>query len=59
MLITIAHFINASPFELTEQYVEEFRKGIQDLKKIAANYQFEEGKFDSSLYNETESLKSR
>lgn len=57
VLLTVAPFINASPFELTEQYVEEFNKGIQDLRKVAANYNFEEGKFDPALYNETEALK--
>lgn len=56
--LVVAHSTtHASPFELTEQYVEEFNKGIQDLKKVAADYKFEEGKFDPALYNETDALK--
>lgn len=57
IVLMVAHSVRASPFELTEQYVEEFSKGIQDLRKIAADYKFEEGKFDPALYNETDALK--
>lgn len=57
VLLTVAHFVRASPFELTEHYVEEFSKGIEDLRKIAADYQFVEGKFDPASYNETDALK--
>lgn len=49
--------VSASPFDLTEQYVEEFAKGIDDLRKIAADYKFEEASFDPEQYNETDALK--
>lgn len=57
LALTVAHSVQASPFELTEQYVEEFSKGVQDLKKVAADYKFEEGSFDPAAYNETDALK--
>lgn len=57
LLLTTAHLINASPFELTEKYVDEFHQAIQDLRKVAADYKFEEGHFDPNLYNETDALK--
>lgn len=56
-LVLIVQRSTASPFVLTEQYVEDFKKGIDDLKKVSNEYKFEEGRFDPALYNETESLK--
>lgn len=58
-LVLMVQRSTASPFVLTEQYVEDFKKGIDDLKKVANEYKFEEGRFDPALYNETESLKGR
>lgn len=49
----------ASPFALSDQYVEDFRKGIEELKKVSAEHQFQEGHFDPAVYNETESLKGK
>lgn len=49
--------VYSSPFELSDQYVEDFKKGIHDLKKASTEHEFVEGHFDPSAYNETESLK--
>lgn len=51
--------ILSSPFELTEQYVADFAKGIEGLKKVAAETEFKEGVYDPSKYNETEALKGK
>lgn len=51
--------ILSSPFELTEQYVAEFAKGIEGLKKVAAETEFKEGIYDPLKYNETEALKGK
>lgn len=48
-----------SPFELTEQYVAEFAKGIEGLRKVATETEFKEGIYDPLKYNETEALKGK
>lgn len=48
--------INASPFLITDKYIDGFKNGIEELKKLASEHEFHEESFDPSLFNEAEAL---
>lgn len=46
--------VNASPFELTENYINNFKKGLGDLKDISTNYKYEQLDLLNGEENKTE-----
>lgn len=53
LLLGVVGSTLSSPFKLTEQYIEEFKNGIESLKKVAHEYKFPEKDFDFGLQNIT------
>lgn len=57
LLLALLRGVQSSPFELTEEYVSEISKGIEDLQKVAETNRFKDGDFDPSAFNESDALK--
>jgi hypothetical protein len=54
ILLGLITTVLSSPFEITQKYIEEFKSGIETLKKTAHEHTFKEENFDFDLHNETE-----
>nr|XP_023011603.1 glucose dehydrogenase [FAD, quinone]-like isoform X3 [Leptinotarsa decemlineata] len=55
-LLPLIANIQASPFELTEAYIESFSQGLQELKKISEEYEYQEENFVAEMYDSKQSL---
>lgn len=56
LLFAFVPVLRASPFQLTDQYVQDFKDGIAALKTSARSYTPPVLHYDPKTHNETEAL---
>lgn len=58
-LCLLVHTISASPFELTEKYVKEFKDGMQRLVNISRATVLKEETYQAENFDEETAAKSK
>ncbi|KAJ8937530.1 hypothetical protein NQ314_011809 [Rhamnusium bicolor] len=55
-LLALIVTITASPFQLTEKYIDEFKHGLEELKILSKEYEYHQADFNPEAYNENHAL---